>query len=201
MIRMWRIALVALLFVAACGRVPESKQYAVTGQILSIDPARQEVLVRHEDIPGFMSAMTMPYKVRDAALLNDKSPGDLFAATLVVEEVDAYLSTLTRIGHAPIESPAAAPLITASDMLNEGEHVPDHALVDQDGTPRAITSLRGHRVALTFMYTRCPLSEFCPLMDRHFAQVQKAVTEAPGLADVRLVSVTLETRSSTPPWC
>jgi protein SCO1/2 len=194
----WRIAITALLLVSACNRAPESRQYPVKGQILSIDRQKQEVLVNHEDIPGFMSAMTMPYKVKDAALLEGKEPGDLFTATLVVEPVDAYLSTLTRTGHAPIDTFGDAPLITAADLVDEGEQVPDRALVDQDSTFRPMSSLRGHRVALTFMYTRCPLPDFCPLMDRHFAEVQKVVNATPELADVRLMSVTLDPKFDTP---
>ena len=192
--------LIALsLVVAACGRRPaEPRQYEVKGQIISVSPERQEVLVNHEDIPGFMAAMTMPYKVKDPALLEGKAPGDLFTATLVVEEVDAYLSSLKKTGSAPITSPAAAPLITATDLLKDGERVPDNVLVDQDKTPRLMVSLRDHRVALTFMYTRCPLPDFCPRMDRNFAEVQQIVAETPELADVRLVSVTLDPEFDTP---
>lgn len=186
------------LSAAACSRAPEPKRYQVRGQILSVDPQRQEVLVDHEDIEGFMPAMTMPYKVRDGALLEGKKPGDLFTATLVVEEVNAYLSTITTTGHAPLETPPAGPRITDADMLKDGDGVPDHALVDQRGMPRPIGSLRGHRVALTFMYTRCPLPDFCPLMDKQFAEVQQAIRKAPELADVRLVSVTLDPEFDTP---
>ena len=54
-----------------------------------------------------MPGMTMPFKVKDAALLSGKEPGDLVTATLVVGEVDAHLSTLTRTGHAPLDAPPA----------------------------------------------------------------------------------------------
>jgi protein SCO1/2 len=188
----------AAVATAACRRAPEARQYPVKGQIISIDRQKQEVLVNHEDIPGFMAAMTMPYKVRDAALLEGKEPGDLFTATLVVEPVDAYLSTLSRTGHAPLEAPPAAPLITAANIVKEGDRVPDHALVDQDGRPHTMASLRGHRTALTFMYTRCPLPDFCPRMDRNFAEVQQLVARTPKLADVRLLSVTLDPDFDTP---
>jgi protein SCO1/2 len=191
-------ALATLAAAGACSRAPEPKRYEVRGQILSVDPQRQEVLVDHEDIKGFMPAMTMPYKVQDRALLEGKKPGDLITATLVVEEVNAYLSTLTVTGHAPIENPSSAPLITDADLLKDSDVVPDHALVDQSGTPRPIGSLRGHRVALTFMYTRCPLPDFCPLMDKQFADVQQTIRTSPELADVRLVSVTLDPEFDTP---
>ena len=192
------IVILTALAVTGCSRAPESKQYEVRGQILSVDPARQEVLVDHEDIKGFMPAMTMPYKVKDPALLEGKTPGDFITATLVVEEVNAYLSTLTTTGHAPVETPSAGPLITDADLLKDGDVVPDHALIDQSGTPRPIGSLRGHRAVLTFMYTHCPLPDFCPLMDKQFAEVQQAIRKSPELADVRLVSVTLDHEFDTP---
>jgi protein SCO1/2 len=192
---MWRahpFAILALVTAVACSRVPESRQYEVRGQILALDRERREVLVDHEDIAGFMPAMTMPYRVEDPAVLDGKKPGDLFTATLVVEDTRAYLSTLTATGHAPLETPPAGPLITDADLLKEGDVVPDSALVDHTGTTRPLGSLRGGRVALTFMYTRCPLPDFCPRMDRHFAAVQEEISKAPDLADVRLVSVTLD---------
>ena len=192
------IVIFIALAAAACSRAPEPRRYEDRGQILSVDLQRQEVLVDHEDIKGFMPAMTMPYRVRDGALLEGKKPGDLITATLVVEEVNAYLSTLTTTGHAPIETPAAAPLITDADLLKDGDVVPDHALVDQSRTSRPIGSLRGHRVALTFMYTRCPFPDFCPLMDKQFVDVQQEIRKSPELADVRLVSVTLDPEFDTP---
>jgi len=192
------ILALALMAAAACSRAPEARRYEVRGQILGLDPARREVLVNHEDIPGFMPAMTMSYKVQDPALLEGKRPGDLITATLVVEEVDGYLSTLTTTGHAPLDTPPAGPAITDSDLLKEGDVVPDHKLVDQTGAARPIGSLRGHRVALTFTYTRCPMPDFCPLMDKQFAQMQDAVRKTPELADVRLVSATLDPEFDTP---
>lgn len=190
--------LAALTAFTTCTRAPEPRRYEVRGQILGVDPQKQEVLMRHEDIEGFMPAMTMPYKVQNPALLEGKQAGDLVTATLVVEEVNAYLSTLTTTGRAPLDAPPAGPAITDSDLLKEGEIVPDYPLVDQTRATRPMESLRGHRVALTFIYTRCPLPDFCPLMDRQFAEVQRAVTRTPALADVRLVSVTLDPEFDTP---
>ena len=192
------IVILTALAAAACSRAPEPKRYELRGQILSVDPRRQEVLVDHEDIKGFMPAMTMPYKVRDVALLEGRKPGDLITATLVVEEVGGYLSSLTTTGHAPLKTPPAAPRNTDADLLKDGDLVPDHALVDQSGTPRPMRSLRGHRVALTFIYTRCPVPDFCPLMDRQFADLQREIGTSSALADVRLVSVTLDPEFDTP---
>ena len=193
--RIGGIVLTVAMAAAACSRAPEPKRYEVRGQILSFDPQRNEVVVDHEDIEGFMPAMVMPYKVENPSLLEGKKPGDIVTATLVVEEVDYYLTTLTTTGHEPIKTPVTAPL---TDILLDGDLVPDHALVDQTDKPLPMQSLRGHRVALTFMYTRCPLPDFCPLMDKHFADVQAQIKKSPDLADVQLVSVTLDPEFDTP---
>jgi protein SCO1 len=188
--------LLAILTLTACRKAPPAKQYELTGQILSIKPERSEVVVKHDDIPGFMPAMTMPYKVNDPALLTGRKPGDVIKATLVVEEVNAYLSSLNVTGHRPLATPA--PVSDTPHVLEPGETVADALLVDQGGKPFPLSSLRGHRVALTFIYTRCPLPDYCPLMERHFAAVQQAIKANPKLADVRLVTMTMDPEFDTP---
>ena len=196
----WRAGiLIAAIAVGACSRAPEARRFEVRGQILGVDAERREVLVDHEDIPNFMPAMVMPYKVSDAALLEGKKPGDLITATLVVEEVDAYLSSITTTGHAPIKNPGAGPAITDADLLKTGNTIPDVALIDETGAARPLSSFTGHRLALTFIYTRCPLPDFCPLMDKHFARIQQEIRTSPDLADVRLVSITLDPEFDTAP--
>jgi len=191
------LLLLAAVFAAACSRTPPAKEYQLKGQILDIKPDTNEVLVKHEDIPGFMMAMTMPYKVSDPKILADKQPGDLITATLVVAETEAHLSRIDRTGHAPVED-ATAPVITDSDILKPGAAVPETRLIDETGTARPLTSLTGHRVALTFMYTRCPLPDFCPRMDRNFVAVQDAIKKTAALGDVRLVSVSFDPANDTP---
>jgi len=181
---------------AACSQQPPARQYELKGQILGIDAARNEVLIRHGAITGFMPAMTMPFPVKDAGLLSGKEPGDLVTATLVVTDLSAHLSSLTRTGHAPIEAPP--PTSEGPRVLVPGEPVADAPLVDQRGKPHPFSAFKGHRVAVTFIYTRCPLPEFCPLMDRHFAAIQQQLGGAQDMRDVRLVSVTLDPEFDTP---
>ena len=185
-----------VVLAAACSRTPPVKEYQLKGQILDIKPDTGEVLVKHGDIPGFMPAMTMPYKA-DAKILADKQPGDLITATLVVGETEAHLSQIAKTGHAPVEE-ASEPEITASSMLQAGDAVPGTNLVDENNTARPLSSLKGHRVAVTFMYTRCPQPDFCPLMDRNFTAVQNEIKKTPGLGDVRLVSISFDPANDTP---
>jgi protein SCO1 len=196
-VRSVSLVVIALaLAVPGCNRQPPPREYELKGQILGLEPARNEVLIRHENIKGFMPAMTMPFTVKDAGLLSGKEPGDLVTATLVVTDLNAHLSSLTRTGHAPIEAPAAA--ANAPHVLVPGEPVEDAALVDQQGKPRSFSGFKGHRVAITFIYTRCPLPEFCPLMDRQFAALQKTIAAEKDLRDVRLVTATLDPEFDTP---
>jgi len=190
-------ALTLLTALTGCSGAPEPRQYELQGQILAMRPAAREVTIQHGDIRGFMPGMTMPFTVNDAALLEGKQPGDLVTATLVVGETDAYISTLTKTGAAPLAEPVE--VSAAEDaILLPGDAVPDQLLVDHNGVPMPLSSLRGHRVALTFMYARCPLPDFCPLMDRNFAAVQKTIRSTPDLTDVRLVSVTFAPGCDTP---
>jgi len=192
-----RLVVIAALC-AGCQREPPAKEYQLTGQILSIKPESQEVLVKHEDIPGFMMAMTMPYKVNDADLLKDKTAGDMITATLVVGETTAYLSSLTKTGHAEVAVPPVQPEVSALDMVKSGDAVPDVTLVNEDGKPFTLASYRGRRLALTFIYTRCPDAEFCPLMNQNFLAVQKALQSTQGLGDVQLLSISFDPEFDTP---
>jgi protein SCO1/2 len=81
-----------------------------------------------------------------------------------------------------------------------GAAVDDVALVDQDGAERRLSGWRGQAIAVTFIYTRCPMPDFCPLMDRQFAAVQQEVAATPDLAGrIHLVSVTLDPAYDNPP--
>jgi protein SCO1/2 len=189
-----RLLWVPVLFLiapTACSRTPDAaaRTYELQGQILAVRPERNEVVIKHEDIKGFMPGMTMPFTVKDPALLNGKERGDLVTATLAVEETQAYLTTLNRTGHQEVTDP---PPLPPPNVLSAGQTVKDAPLVDQDNRPRAFSSFKGHRLAVTFIYTRCPIPDFCPLMDKHFAAVQKTIAATLSLADVRLLTVTLD---------
>jgi protein SCO1 len=182
------------LGLAACA--PPSRQYELRGQVLAVDRTRQEITIKHGDIRGFMPGMTMPFRVRDARLLDGRSAGDLVTATLVVEDADAFLSSVERTGHAPLTEAPPAPRM---DVVAPGEPAPDVRLLDETGAPRSLSEWRGRALAVTFTYTRCPLPDFCPRMDRQFAAVQREVLADDWLRDrVRLLSVSVDPGFDTP---
>ena len=186
----------------ACRRPAEPpRSYPIRGQILSIGETRpdgrRELSVKHEDIPGFMPAMSMAYFVKTPAMLDGLAPGDLFNATLVVNGTDIYLDALKKTGRADLP-PDARP-VRVMEVMEPGEQVPDDELVDQEGRARKLSDWRGKTLAVTFVYTRCPLPDFCPLMDRRFADVQRALAADPALRDrAHLVSISFDPAHDTP---
>jgi Cu/Ag efflux protein CusF len=97
-----------LIVAAACSR---GREYELRGQVLAVDPQRQELTIKHDDIRGFMPGMTMPFKVRDARSLEGRQPGDLIRATLVVEDTAGYLKDITVTGRAPLSGPPPPPRV------------------------------------------------------------------------------------------
>ena len=192
----WRLVICGLsLLAAGCRPAPEARTYQLSGQVLAVRSETKEILVKHEDIPGFMPAMTMPYAVKDARLLEGRAPGDLITATLVVEPNLAHLSAITKTGTATIPEDARTTIPAAAGvrLLKPGDAAPDTALIDQNDKPIALKDFAGAATAVTFVYTRCPLPQYCPLMDRRFAELQAAVKADPALAGkVRLLTVSFD---------
>ena len=191
-------ALLCVLLPVACARSAPPQRFELTGQVLSIQPERSELTIRHEDIPGFMPAMTMSYAVAPASLLEGRKPGELITATLEVADTDAKLVAITSRGEAPLASNANQ-VAMASGLLAEGDAIPDAALIDQQDRRRSFSEWKGSITLVTFIYTRCPVPTYCPLMDQNFATIQGAVAEDPVLrGQVRLVSVTFDPEHDTP---
>ena len=192
------IALTVAALGAACHREPAVPTYQLTGQILVVKPETKEILVKTDDIPGFMPAMTMAYAVKDAGLIKDRVAGDLIKATLKVAPDGALLTAITKTGSAPLPEDArtAMPAATNVHLLQAGDRVPDTKLTDQDGKAVALTDFAGSVSAVTFIYTRCPLPQFCPLMDRRFAEVQRLAAADPALSGkVKLLSVSFDPKN------
>lgn len=174
--------------ISACGPAP--REYPLQGVVVAVDRESREITIKHDDIPRFMPGMTMPFKVRDGRLLEGRVPGDLVKGTLVVEGADAHLRTLERTGTAPVPPPSTP---TAPTGLEPGELVPDASFTDQQGTTRRLSDWRGLALAVTFIYTRCPLPNYCPLMDQHFKIIQDRVKSDDRLRGrVRLLSVSFD---------
>ena len=184
-------------FAIGCGSETDTRRYPLKGQIIAKDTGRQELTVKHEDVPGFMPGMTMPFRVPDAAEFASVNPGDLVTATLVVEETTGHLTGITRTGTAPLPPETTTGL--RPRIIEPETEVPDVTVTDQAGATRRLSEWRGKVIALTFIYTRCPLPEFCPRMDRNFVAAQRLLAADRALAArVHLLSLSFDPEYDTP---
>ncbi len=192
------LLVLAASMLPACARRPAAREYDLRGQVLAVHPERNEIVIRHEDIKGLMPAMTMPFTVKDPQVLTGRVPGDLVKAKLVVTDDNAFLSVIQKLGSAPVpEWPAAT--AGAVDLLEPGDAVPDVSLTDEQGRAVRFSSLHDTTVVVTFIYTRCPFPNFCPLMDRNFGAIQQAIQKDSRLRSrVRLFSISFDPAFDTP---
>lgn len=192
-------ALLVLAMGCAAPASPPAARHEVRGQLLAVQLDTRQVLLKHEAIPGVMDAMTMPFTVADRRALRDRRPGDLVTATLVVEPERSYLEALTGVGTAPLPGEALAPAAAAVPILMPGDATPTLALTGDRGQPVSIADWKGDVGVVTFIYTRCPLPDFCPWLDRRFAAIQDAADAEPALRGrVHLLSVSFDPDVDTP---
>ena len=177
---------------AACGRSTE-RRYPLMGVVQELQPETGKVVVSHGDIPGFMPAMIMPFTVAGGA--SDLRPGDLIEAVLVVGDTDSKLEhvVVKQRGLA-----VAAPQ-HAGPPAQIGAPLPDFALINQDGRRISMKQYRGRALAVTFVYTRCPIPEFCPYLMRAFSQLEAAIAKDPQLwKNTHLLTVSFDPEHDTP---
>ena len=170
----------------------ETQRFHVRGQVRSVDAESKELRIKHEEIPSYMAAMTMPFAVRDDGLLRGLKAGDEIGFELVVTKDDSWIASIQRLSEATAATGLDNPELATKDIqrVQVGETVPDFALTDQNGRGIRLSDFRGKAVLLTFIYTRCPLPNFCPLMSKNFASLQERLEKSlPGKFHLLSVSI------------
>ncbi len=189
------VSRILLLFVAAVS-LAAAKRYQATGIILKVDPARRSVDISHGAIPGFMDAMSMSFSVRDNRELADLKAGTPVDFTLVVEKERSYVEHI-RIHR--YESTEREPLLARRLKLLEAPHatvkpgdpVPDFTLIDQIGRTVTMSQFAGKVVAVTFIYTSCPLPDYCFRLANNFGQLNQRFAGRMG-RDLVLLSISFD---------
>jgi len=185
----------------------QDKRYSVRGMVLRVDPAARTFTVSHEAIDGLMSAMIMPFEVRDARDLAPLGPGALVEFTLVVGAQAGYATDIrVRKYQTAEQDPLTARRLAllkkaagrAVPPLAAGQAVPDFTLVDQAGQPVRFSALTaGKVVALNFVYTRCALPQFCLRASNVFGVMQRRFARQYG-RDLVLLTLTFDPERDTP---
>ena len=79
--------------------------------------------------------------------------------------------------------------------LLPGDEVPDCSLVDHTGKAFQFGQFKGHALAVTFLFTRCPVPDFCPLMTTRFREAQRLLAQEKGW---HLLSISFDPEHDTP---
>jgi protein SCO1 len=201
----WQVpALVVIVFVfgVLAGCRSSQKHYALRGRVLA--RSADQVTVNQQDIPGFMPAMTMPYPVKDPEALQQIQPGDSITAVLVVNgKKEFWLENVVVIasrGQGSVSTAADATAIEENGESLLGQPVPDVRLINQDGKTVHLSDFKGKAVLITFIYTRCPFPDFCPLLSNEFASIHRELLNSPEVyKKTHLMSISLDPANDSPP--
>lgn len=178
---------------------PAAKRYPLTGEVKFVDLAEGRIDVAHDAIPGFMDAMTMSFAVRPPERIKELATGDRIAATLVVEKERSWLEGIKVSAKATASPSAPSRLVVLPPPAQPGDEVPPFSLVDQDGRTITRETFRGKAFVVTFIFTHCPLPEFCPRMSENFGALEKALSADARLGErTRLLSVSFDPERDTP---
>jgi protein SCO1/2 len=187
-------SLVFICFSVGCQSAPK-RHYPLQAEVISVDAPKGLILVKHGEIPGLMPAMTMQYAVADPKQIEALQPGDKIGADLVVSETNGRLEKITLISKGD-GKPAPG---TSQHIPAKGEVVPNFALLNQDGKPVHLHDYSGRALLITFIYTRCPLPDFCPRMNQNFREIQGLLREKPeSLPQVAFLSISFDPEHDTP---
>jgi protein SCO1/2 len=191
----------ACAFLAACSQTPDesgAQRYELKGKIISFNKAQQQVVIQHEAIPDVMEGMTMPFTLREDSAFDVMHAGDRIQATLVLDRGRTHLENPVITQAVPTSAVTATPAAGATEP-EIGANAPDATLVNQDGKQFNLQQYRGRALVLTFIYTRCPLPDYCTLMSNNFAEVNRELNKSPELRQgAHLLSITLDPAYDTP---
>lgn len=200
--RYFLLILFCVLIFSACQKPqaqtasPEAKHFKLKGKIVAVDKAKKKATVAHDAIAGYMDAMTMEFPVKDDFVLNDLTKDADIRADLIVDKDAFWLENFQITSAANPNQPAPA---INENVGQIGKEIPDFALTNQDGKRISTKDFRGKALALTFIYTRCPLPEYCTLMSKNFSDLALQLQNSPELKDkIRLLSISFDPQTDTP---
>lgn len=179
--------------------------YPARGVVQAVRPDGRTVVIKHEEIPGYMMAMTMPFEAKPTNELAGVKPGDTVEFRLRVTAKDGWIDQLKIL--APASATNAAPATNAvapfrklPDVpeLKLGDALPDYAFTNELGHAVHLADYRGQALAFTFIFTRCPFPTFCPRMSDNLSLAQKRLKATPDApVNWRLLSVSFDPEYDT----
>jgi protein SCO1/2 len=173
--------------------------YQAKGIVQSIDAQKKRVVIKHEEIPNYMAAMTMPFDVKKKEEIENLNPGDEVTFRMVITPDDGWIENIQKTGsRIPLERPAIR-MVRDVEPLEEGDVMPNYSFTNTLGKKVSLYDHKGEALALTFIFTRCPFPNFCPRMSGNFAEASKILKNDPSApANWALFSISFDPDYDTP---
>ena len=176
--------------------------FEVKGVIKELKPDGKTAVIKHEEIPNYMPAMTMPFVVKKTNELANLQAGDTVAFRMVVTDDDGWIENVVKTASAATN---AAPVVESFrrvrdvDPLNPGDQMPDYRFVNELGKEVKLSDFKGQVVALTFIFTQCPYPLFCPKLSSNFSEAYKKLqANKTGVTNWHLFSLSFDVAHDTP---
>ncbi len=200
------LLILMVVTIVGCGGTASSgednsnaKRYPFRGEILTVDKAAKKASIKHDKIEGYMEAMTMDFEIRKPEWVwNELVKGTVVTGDLVVDNVAGkYWLEITGVIAPQNGSQDASPL--REDKAAVGKELVDFKLTNQNSKSIGPKDFKGKALAITFIYSQCPLPEFCILMSKNFSDAANLIAEDPALKDeLRLLSISFDPARDTP---
>jgi len=193
-----------LLFAVSCekpkaptptGAAAKQQTFQVQGVVLEVKPREKTVKIKHQEIPGYMPAMTMPFEVKDANELAGLQAGDSVSFRMIVTETDGWIDQIKKLGIAPTNAPAPLQIRVLRDVepLKAGDVLPEYHFTNQLGKTVSTSDFKGQVLAINFLFTRCPYPTFCPYTANNFAEAQaKLLAQPNGFTNWHLLTISFD---------
>jgi protein SCO1/2 len=177
--------------------------FQVKGVVIELHPEEKSIRIKHEEIPGYMAAMTMSFDVRDTNELVGLEAGDTVTFRMTVTDIDGWIDQIKKLNIPRMNTlPTSGPFRFVRDVepLNIGDLLPEYHFTNQFGQPVSLSEFRGQALGITFIFTRCPYPTFCPLMANNFEKVQQQLLANPNApTNWHLMTISFDPEWDTPP--
>jgi len=176
-----------------------AKRYDFKGKVVAVDKANKRATIDHEAIPGFMEAMTMEFPIHEDWVWDELHPGAEIQAELVIDSSAKDPFWLEKIGIVAVADPNKPQPPINENFAQIGNPVPNFVLTNQDGKRISFKDFRGKAVAVTFIYARCPLPDFCIRMSTNFSDAAHKINDSPELkSQMALLTISFDPENDTP---
>lgn len=200
------LLVLVLSLVVACSKTdrpasasPNERHYPLIGKVVAVNKEKKSATIEHKDIPGYMEAMTMEFPIHADWVWNDLTPGSEIHAELVVDNNAKDPFWLENIGIVSAPNPNNPAPKPNENFAQIGQEVPDFKLTNQDYKPISMKNFRGKAVAITFIYAKCPLPDYCIKMSKNFSDLALMLEKDPEAKDkYRLLSISFDPANDTP---